>query len=145
MHTYIGEVNVMFKGEVYQNNSIIRFEDIGSRFFVNGIYCLTNKFPCCTNGEGSWYYPDNSQLDNRCLIIEGSFYQCNSSRQALILLHSESANFPSGIFHCEIPDNNDIQRNLYIGIYKDGFGNDTLNSYYCIVVTCNVIFRCPNC
>ena len=50
---------------------------LGVDFFVDGIYCLTNEFPCCTNGEGSWYYPDDSQLD---AFIEGSFYQCNSSR-----------------------------------------------------------------
>ncbi len=102
-----------------RNNSHILFEEVGLSTLTN-LVCLTNKSLCCNSDDGSWYHPDGSRV---MTVAQGcNFFQI-VSKQTVVLLRSTFANFPSGIFHCEISDAANIKRKLYIGIYKNGTGN----------------------
>ncbi len=115
---YIGDVTLLHNNTVYQNNSLFALEDLGQSLIAS-LICLTNRFPCCQIlTDGSWHHPDGS----RVLTSGNNFYQLSFSTQALVLFRTASTVFPSGMFYCEVVDEADVRRNLYIGIYRDGTG-----------------------
>ncbi len=102
---------------VFQNNSHLVLEDVGPSL-TTALICLTNRFPCCDEDDGSWYHPNGSRVPAASEQVSDYI-----SFQTLLLIRPIFAdNYPSGIFHCEINDTSNMKRNLYVGIYRNGEG-----------------------
>ena len=88
---------------------------------VDALACQTDRRPCCgtpPNRYGEWYYPDGSRVP-----IEGagiSFYR-NRNDEGLVLLHRRYHSlYPTGIYCCVLPDADDVNQNLCIGLFPIG-------------------------
>ena len=103
----------------YPNNSIVRIEDVGEG--SHALACQTDRRPCCgtlPDRFGQWYYPNG-----RVVPIEGareSFYR-NRNDEGLVLLHRRYYSlYPTGLYCCVLPDANDVNQKLYIGLLPIG-------------------------
>ena len=87
------------------------------------LLCLTDEQDCCSLKEGQgdlrigeWYFPNGMTVDRM-----GDVYR-RRSRSVVLLNRRNNATLSSGIYHCEIPDKQEILQHIYIGIYPNGSG-----------------------
>ena len=85
------------------------------------LLCFTNKLDCC--GEvrmrsGEWYFPNKSRVPVR---NEGVIYR-DRGASVVRLNWRNYPNPPTGVFRCQIPDMNDIMKNVYVGVYPRNTG-----------------------
>ena len=82
----------------------------------SALFCLTNRRLCCspTAGEGerrgAWRFPNGNEV-----FMNGDVYS-NRSYSSVILNRRNNAVGPAGIYTCEIPDAENINRALYLRI-----------------------------
>jgi hypothetical protein len=92
---------------------------------VNGIYegnettlfCSTDRENCCideSNTDRSWFLPSGSKISNNQLL------HIVSGDQTVGL--NISPDLPSGIYHCEMMDRDNVTHHLYAGIYHEDEG-----------------------
>ena len=79
------------------------------------LFCSTDRENCCIdefNIPGSWFLPNGSKISTNTQplhIVLGS--------QTVGLNITDSAELPSGIYHCEMMDRENITHHLYAGIF----------------------------
>ena len=119
-------MGILLNGYLYRNNSIITFENIGEG--SNSLFCFTNLSSCCRkydNGMralGNWYFPDESALEPE---RANNFYK--NRGPSVVRLHKKpSITSPTGIYRCDIPDDNGVSQSIFVGVYPMEQGeNDT--------------------
>ena len=87
------------------------------------LLCLTDKQDCCTLAEvaprkeriGGWYFP------NGMMVETGDVYR-NRGRSVVRLNRRNNATLPSGVYQCEIPDTQERNQSIFVGIYPNGSG-----------------------
>ena len=86
------------------------------------LLCSTDRETCCfeeLNIPGSWFLPDGTKIltksNNQSLHI-------TLGNQTVGLNIMNSTDLPSGIYHCEMMDRENITHHLYAGIYPDSEG-----------------------
>ena len=115
--------------------------DIGSRFFMSALFCLTPRLECCSDSETpnaasvtrEWYLPDGRPVasDNSPFI--------KSQVSSAVSLHRDPFSdntAPAGVYRCEIPDASGTNQSIYVGIYpqEDGEMNMFLMTNYLFVI-----------
>ena len=119
---FVLEVNIVFRNEIYNNNSIVTLEDIGER--DEALFCYTNSIMCCENDIGWWYLPNGTTVDVNSFAQTKFYTQRGSS---VVQLNRRKSSMPTGMFRCEIPNHNGTFQNIYVGVYSDGEGAPTIN------------------
>ena len=97
-------------------------EDIGED--NDALLCMTNLIACCrlpythTNKSvlGNWYFPNNSRVPSD---MDGDIYRTRG--QMLVYMHHRRGG-ENGMYRCEIPDSENVNQNIYIGVYTAGSG-----------------------
>lgn len=122
----------MFNKDIYPNNSIIELDSLATtattRSPLNGLICVTDRYPCCSNPEeSSWFLPSNAPT-----TVHSNFAQIGWFNQSKVLYRNGEKYTPSGLFLCRIKDSSDSIHWLYIGIYLEGLGL-LINSYDVLV------------
>ena len=109
------EVGLLLNNQLLPNNSVITWMEIGHG--TGSLFCLTNKIDCCssTPKSGSWHFPNGSavtlsSMRNNAIVQE-------YGQSSILLQHHNGNPDISGIFHCEVLDDNNERQSLYIGIY----------------------------
>ena len=106
---------IEFNGVVYPNNSAIPLSQIGGD--ANGVYCRTNNKPCCGDPgakQGEFYYPNGTIvaiIKNGGDFYRDRGYQFIRLNQRILASNSASG---AGKYRCEIPDEWDNTRQLYV-------------------------------
>ena len=97
------------------------------------LVCRTDNTSCCRDfdspngiGFGHWYYPSGD------LVVSisqpratGQIYEMLRADQDVRLRRDNSAFIratANGIYRCEVPDQNGVNRNRYVGLYSIGAG-----------------------
>ena len=98
---------VFFLSEIlYPNNSIVALPTIGTE--NNAIFCYSR------NGLGNWKLPNESVVSNSS--SGANIYA--TRRPNAVLLHCRiDATKPTGVFTCEVSDDEGVLRSLYIFIH----------------------------
>ena len=84
------------------------------------LFCSTDRENCCIdkfNIPGSWFLPNGSKMSTN--------YNTQSIHIALgnqTVGLNISPELPSGIYHCEMMDRDNVTHHLYAGIYPEGEG-----------------------
>ena len=114
---FIIEVVFFLNGSIHPNNSIVPPGDIGEG--SGALYCLTDRTQCCSpeaGGElGVWRSPDGSDVSGSTFadvyLVRGF--------SSLLLNRRNSAVVSTGVSTCVIPDTENNNRTLYIGLYDN--------------------------
>ena len=80
--------------------------------------CSTDRENCCIdefNIPGSWFLPNGSKLSTNTQSLHITL-----GNQTVGL--NVSPDLPSGIYHCEMMDRDNVTHHLYAGIYHDDEG-----------------------
>ena len=99
-------------------------ENNNTLIIVNGIqgnnaalFCSTDRENCCFNKfniPGRWLLPNGTKIPNTHINALGN--------QTVGLSIMNMADLPSGIYHCEMMDRENVTHHLYAGIYPKGEG-----------------------
>ena len=104
--------------------------DIGTG--AAALVCTTTFTPCCTSGnpETQWYFPNGSQVPNNLNLP----YQRTRGRfPGRVILSRNSESSITGLFHCDIPDADNITQSLYVGIYDNSTGESCTLSEWLVI------------
>ena len=122
MFLYTSGVRLTLRGVQYHDNNIIDIFDVEENNLA--LTCQTDLRPCCRSSgfrAGEWYYPDGTVVP-----VEGTgsdFYRNRGDDGTVRLNRRNNANHPTGIYHCEVPDENNITRTLHIGLLELNSGH----------------------
>ena len=108
------------------NNTLITSDDIGER--ERTLFCSTDREDCCTdelNIGGYWFLPNGSKVLSR---IDTQPFYIILGNQSVGLNIMNSSELPTGIYHCEMKDKNNVTHYLYAGIYPENEGITLCNS-----------------
>ena len=89
------------------------------------LFCSTDKVNCCNdelNLPGNWFLPNISSSTN----TQSLHVTLGNQTMGLNI----SPELPSGIYHCEMMDREDVTYHLYAGIYPEGEGTYASCCYY---------------
>ena len=82
----------------------------------SALFCLTDRTQCCSTREGGekhgvWRFPSGSEVGR------GGDVYLDRSYSSVVLNIRNNAVGPTGIYTCGIPDAENTNRILYIGLY----------------------------
>ena len=114
------------------NNTLLREDIIGEGERV--LFCSTDRKDCCDNESdihGNWFLPNGSKvLATKNTHFETAYVTRGNQTVGLNRVNnSSSLELPSGVYHCEMMDKNNITHYLYIGIYHENEGKLLLYTY----------------
>jgi hypothetical protein len=92
------------------NNTLLTADSTGVTLF-----CSTDRADCCTDElsiSGKWFLPNVSNIQPFSVTCMGN--------QTVGL--NISLDLPSGIYHCEMMDRENVTHHLYAGIYPENEG-----------------------
>ena len=87
------------------------------------LFCSTDRESCCNDElniqylPGSWFLPNRSKISSN---NTQSLHNITLRNQTMGL--NISPKLPTGIYHCEMMDREDITYHLYAGIYSEDEG-----------------------
>ena len=96
------------------------------------LFCSTDKIDCCVDEtstvNGNWFLPNGSKVLPATNIFEPvySYVTWGDQTVRLNLVNNSSPKLPTGIYHCEMMDKNNVTHYLYAGIYPENEGIMTL-------------------
>ena len=82
------------------------------------LFCSTDRENCCIdefNIPGSWFLPNGSKISTN---IQSLHIALGNQTVGLII----SPDLPTGIYHCEMMDRDNVTHHLYVGIYHENEG-----------------------
>ena len=117
---------IRLQSRTYANNSIVNITDIAETASL-ALYCITTYPLCCTsaNPETQWYFPNGSAVPDSFesgIHVGNLPYSRSRSTSGTVRLNRNRQGTTTGIFHCNIPDVNNIPQSLYVGIYTSTTG-----------------------
>ena len=101
------------RGNVLANNFYIFCGNIGEGQ-NDSLHCVTDNSDCCNNGQGNWYDVTGGEVqqgpdgDSNLYVTRGG---------EVVYLNRRRGG-QSGMWRCDIPDNNGVQRSMYIYLGK---------------------------
>lgn len=137
-------IHIVLDGQLYYNNSVVFIEDIGgvtnNTTIQNGTHenkeliCTTDKTPCCAtqaNITGYWFFP------NETIVSSNSSNHVFTSRgdDQTVKLNYRGGEFIPGIYRCQVPDEQNVMQNVYVGIYSNTSTNE--GTCDCISILCD--------
>jgi hypothetical protein len=99
------------------NNTLITVNGIHTQEDEKVLFCSTDKENCCFdefNISGSWFLPNGSKISNN-----KSFHIIFGDQTMGLNI---SPSLPTGIYHCEMIDRENVTHHLYTGIYPEDQG-----------------------
>ena len=105
-------VHIELNRRILEDNDLVNITDIGENDAA--VLCRTDRLGCCKRdhgGDGEWYFPNNERVGT--IGRNGSFYR-NRDQGVVRLNRRYNAMMPTGLFCCEIPDTNGINRTICI-------------------------------
>ena len=117
-----------------QNNSVVAWREIGEG--AAALMCLTDKTDCCdttdSRGNSTWYHPNGG--GSAVLQLGDEAYYQTYRKSSILLEHQNGSTVPkvTGVFHCEVVDNNGTMQRLYIGIYPST--DSTNRKFHTIII-----------
>ena len=100
------------------------------------LFCSTDRENCCIdefNIPGSWFLPNGSKVSTNTLSLHITL-----GNQTVGL--NISRDLPTGIYHCELMDRDNVTHYLYAGIYPkyEGKLRHCIKMCYYIVAMYNI-------
>ena len=99
------------------NNTLITVNDIQGNNAA--LFCSTDRENCCIDEfniiPGSWFLPNGSKISTNTQFLHIAL---GSQTMGLNI----SPELPSGIYHCEMMDRDNVTHHLYAGIYPENEG-----------------------
>ena len=121
---------MFLNGQPIANNSIVLLRNVGEGD-AGALLCTTDRTACCgtaPNRFGQWYYPDGRMvpiMDPAPATAEPYYRNRGTS---LIRLNRRSSqglsDMYSGVYCCEIPDQNNVNQTLCVGAYLTESGGE---------------------
>ena len=105
-----GEVRLLLGNTVLPNRTMISVDDIGSTTST-GLLCQS---PLNETNIGNWILPNNTVLPT---TSTGPLFTTHKKGQIELLRQGNIAAF-QGVYHCIIPDENNINQTLLVWIYE---------------------------
>ena len=115
---------------------------------AGALLCITNSSACCTRAlglAGQWFYPDGGMvpiMDPAPPATAEPFYRNRGT--SLIRLNRRSnqglLDMYSGVYCCEIPDQNNVNQTLCVGAYLTESGGEFF--FLFSVSRCTVCIMC---
>ena len=121
--SHAGHIGLSLKGNLISNNSIVLITDIGEE--DDALLCTTNRQGCCANSSnrmGGWFFPNGMMVasaGNPRDIYRDRTGASSTSDATVRLNRRNDGMDPTGLYRCEIPDENGLTQNLYVGIHTD--------------------------
>ena len=122
---------MFLNGQSIANNSIVLLQSIGEGD-TGALLCITNRTACCTRTlglAGEWFYPDRRMvpiMDPAPPATAESYYRNRGT--SLIRLNRRSnqglSDMYSGVYCCQIPDQNNVTQTLCVGAYLTESGGE---------------------
>ena len=81
------------------------------------LLCFTNKLDCCQEQPqrfGEWYFPDGSPVEKKGV---SNIYRNRGPSVVRLNQRNNNSTSPTGVFLCVIPDMNETNQSIYIGVY----------------------------
>ena len=97
------------------NNTLITVN--GTQEEKKVIFCSTDTKNDDLNIPGSWFLPNGSKATTNTQSLHTAL-----GNQTVGLNITNSAELPSGIYHCEMMDRENVTHHLYAGIYPEDEG-----------------------
>ena len=118
MHFYVtfAGVYLTLNDKFIPNHGYVVISDIGSTDGT-ALLCHTNHPPPfgSQHSRGDWYAPDGTRVNMN--DVPG----VTRTRGSMVVrLRPSTCTPPEGIYRCEINDNTETQRTVYVGLYSDG-------------------------
>ena len=111
-------------GVAIPNHGFAVLDNIGEG--RESLLCLTDQPACCrppftdpmgARALGNWFFPNETRVPS-----SGNQWDFHRTRgQMMVLLHRRR-NGATGIYRCDIPDQNEDHLNLYVGVYTTNTG-----------------------
>ena len=109
-------------GAIIPNHGFVLLDNIGES--RESLLCLTDLPACCrddyTGGRGHlghWFFPNATMVPN--FGDQWEFYRTRG--QMVVLMHRRKGG-ATGIYYCDIPNQNEDPRRLYVGVYTTNTG-----------------------
>ena len=119
IYSFPGEGDVWFslRNATYQNNSIVSLKHIDEG--DDALICITNLAACCRSRPaiGNWFFPNGTRVPG-----SGSQWDFHRTRGQMVVRMHRRRGGVDGIFHCEIPDAENVNQTIYIGVYSMSTG-----------------------
>ena len=99
---------------------------------ATALLCHTDQPQCCrpphgNSAQGNWFFPNGSRVPST-----GQQWEFHRTRgQMRVLLHRRRGGV-EGVYRCEIPDEQDIIKRIYIGVYTEGAGKGPICFIYAL-------------
>ena len=133
---------MFLNGQPIANNSIVLLRNVGEGD-AGALLCTTDRTACCgtaPNRFGQWYYPDRTVVP-----IDGAGQPYYRNRGDMLIRLNRRSNqglsvMYSGVYCCEIPDQNNVNQTLCVGAYLTESGGEFL--FLFSVSRCTVCIMC---
>ena len=122
------------------NNTLITVLVNGTKGDERALFCSTDRRNCCNdelNLPGNWFLPNGSEISSS--TNTQSLHITLGNQTMGLNISPES---PSGIYHCEMMDRENIAHHLYAGIYAEGEG--TYVMHYRIILLLVIVHEQVN-
>ena len=113
-------------GAIIPNHGFVLLDNIGE--YRESLLCLTDLSACCksdyTDGRGHlghWFFPNETMVPNMVLNMGDQWNFFRTRGEMMVLMHRRRGGV-SGIYHCDIPDQTENPRKLYVGVYTANTG-----------------------
>ena len=105
------------RGRHYRDNDTIDINDVGVE--DTALICWSSLRHCCRSLRiGEWYYPNGTAVPTSG---EGrDFYRNRGYYGEVRLNRRHNVVYPTGIYHCEIPDARSTTRVIHVGLISGG-------------------------
>ena len=111
------KLEIQYGTNVTSNNTLITVDNTGVTLF-----CSTDREDCCSNEfsiTGNWFLPNGSKVPS---TMSTQALHITLGNQTVGLNIKDSAELPTGIYHCEMMDRKNVTHYLYAGIYLENEG-----------------------
>ena len=82
------------------------------------LFCSTDRKNVEFNIPGSWFLPNGSKISSATTNTQSLHTAVGNQTVGLNLSHD----LPTGIYHCEMMDRDNVTHHLYAGIYPEDEG-----------------------
>ena len=121
--TFLSTGVLVLNGVTIPNHGFAVLDNIGEG--DESLHCLTDLPACCRrpytgpmrSALGNWFFPNGTRV-----VSSGNRWDFHRTRgQMVVFLHRRRGG-ATGIYRCNVPDQNGEQLNLYVGVYTANTG-----------------------
>ncbi len=86
------------------------------------LFCSTDRENIEFSTPGSWFLPNGSKISSKISSKMSNTQSFHITLENQTVGLNISPNLPSGIYHCEMMDRDNVTHHLYAGIYPEDQG-----------------------